>query len=151
MELKKVAYLDDGRVDSPEVVYLVYRNKIYFTGISAGKKSTINAAEDVIKAICKTEGLRRQDYVFYDVICQSSYAGYASGEYRISRLIIQPSGDDFRVILFPDIAISPNFVAPPSFIPEEVDLEVMAAFRPFIGVLASTKQHPLDPALTLNW
>ncbi len=74
-----------------EVVYGVDGRKIVFSGIRTGvRTSTINAAEDIIRAICRQESISHKQYLFFDLL---THTGYESRElkpgcYKIAQLRI---------------------------------------------------------------
>ncbi len=86
-----------------KVAYLVYRQTIYFSGITK-PGSTINFAEQVVLAICKAEGIRWQDYTFVDVETFRGYPGYAPGSYCIDQLAIVNDAGKPRVESWREIA-----------------------------------------------
>ena len=97
-EYRRVNY-DPNRKRNPlnEVCYVMYpKRQIVFTGLhdgyDGGRKSTINAAEDIVRAIAVKENIDPRQYVFYDLETPAGYHGHRQGDYRINRLTIEWDG-----------------------------------------------------------
>ncbi len=141
MEFKTVAYRGFIRAGDSEVTYVIHGKNIYYTGLHRNRTSTINAAENVVGAICEAEKIGWRDYTFHDVVCQSCYKHYKPGEFRIAQLQLEPNERSFRVIFYRDVAISPGIPAPEGFV-SKVEPGVIATFRPFIGSPNPTEFPP---------
>lgn len=83
--LKEIAY--GKRMPYARAVYLCDGDRIFFSGLE-GHPSTINAAEQVVLAICKAEGLEWQNCTFYDIQTRSGYPTHEIGWYAVDRLIL---------------------------------------------------------------
>ena len=97
MELKEVKYpcWGYGFEDFPrfnKAVYVIKGNSCYFSGIEKKKStSTINAAEEIVKAIVTQENVSVHVLCYFDI---QTYKGYHKfpGEYEVDELIISPEG-----------------------------------------------------------
>ena len=89
--LDKLVYQGFGSNSWGVVAYAVSGNTVYFSGLTPGylSTSTINAAENVVLAICNKLGKRWDELRFVDI---QTHLGYVkkTGEFCADELVIAP-------------------------------------------------------------
>ena len=79
------------------VVYAIVGDCCYFSGIEKKfRTSTINAADSVITAICKQEGILPDRLRWFDLQTHRGYDSKQPGEFELDELVILPNPDDAR-------------------------------------------------------
>lgn len=140
MKPRVVEYYGTSRQFVGQVAYVRLGDTVYFTGLMGPDKatSTINAAEDVIRAISAAEQCSWQQLTFYDVETHRGYYKRPTGSYIINRLEVE-SGQKGRpmvqywhpVAMTADM-LGRNAVRDLSELPG-VPEEVLQAFSPYIN------------------
>lgn len=112
-----------------QFVYMVEGYRVYFSGVERGT-STINAAEEVIQAICQTERIRWEDQIFYDVRTSKGYPGHRPEWCEVERLTVKETGGRIEVTqwqtvasAFDDAANNPDVLR---VIPKDIVLAFLA-------------------------
>lgn len=97
----ELKYLEYGGLHPPhrrgEVAYMVVDTMVIFSGLegSAGRTSTINAAEEIVSLICAAESIDWREYEFFDLQTWMGYPNHTTGYYCLERLIL--SREQIRV------------------------------------------------------
>lgn len=109
-EVKEVGY--NGfwpPTSASKVRYIVLGNEVFFTATEDCSKvtSTINAAEEIIEAICKKEGLRWKECRFYEIQTAIGYPWHGEDYLEVDALAIvdlngRPSVDRWQRMAIPD-------------------------------------------------
>ena len=96
--LKEAPYVTNGRVG--RVVYAIEGSRCVFCGISGrDASSTINAAEEIVEAIVRLDGVDPKTMVFYDLQTTSGYPNKVPGDYDFDRLDVEVAGGGQRIIV----------------------------------------------------
>lgn len=112
--MRRIAYFKSGKNQS-FVDYEIFDGyKCVFSGVSGNGKSTINAAEGIIKAIAETEKVPLK---FYDLQTHKGYDYFKPGEYSFDLLIITNQND-------PEVV---------RWVPERLFREALEVFKEHIG------------------
>lgn len=119
MKLKETMYRVFHGDPDENVVYLILGNEVYFTGILDNPRatSTINAAENVVKAIRTAEPQLDQGTIYYDIQTHRGGYGKKPGEYEVDRLVLHWHENQFSV---------------EEWIPDQLPQEVLECFRHLI-------------------
>lgn len=72
------------------VVYIISGKHCVFSALLWNTQTSINAAEEIIAAICKKEGLRQHDLQFYDLLTHLGYRLFSPGSFVFKKIILQP-------------------------------------------------------------
>jgi hypothetical protein len=125
MDLKYLDYEGFNRNSGGRVAYLVADDQVIFSGLTLPSESTstINAAENIVEAICETEGLNWRSVTFYDIRTHRGYHKPA-GFCEVNKLNLVPDLSDHSV----PFRVSWEVLNCDDF-PEEV----WELFGPFIG------------------
>ena len=77
-----------------KVAYVIIGREVFFSGLTR-TTTTINAAEEIIRAICEAEGIRWQDFTFVDI---QTHCGYPKtpGDFEADVLELR-SGEELTV------------------------------------------------------
>ncbi len=110
LEVKEVDYPGFmPPASASKVRYIVLGNKVFFTATEDCSKitSTINAAEQIIEAICKKEGLRWDKFSFYEIQTAIGYPWNGEDFLEVDALAIvdlngRPSVDRWQRMTIPD-------------------------------------------------
>lgn len=101
-ELKRILYSNQGiKKSSADYAVFDYGDCV-FSGVTKDGKSTINAAEDIIRIISRAEGI---PLTFFDLQTRLGYGHYKEGEYFLNLLIVinqqDPQVVEWRRVQFP--------------------------------------------------
>ena len=101
---EEVEYPGFGGDGDGWVAYKIIRKEVFFAGLIREATSTINAAEDIIRAICKAEEISWQDFTFVDI---QTHRGYqkAPGEFKANVLKLG-SGEELSVESWQPISLT---------------------------------------------
>lgn len=114
------------------VDYARVGNTIIFSGITNPATSTINAAEDIILAICAQEGCQPTAVRCFDLQTHLNYSGTEPGEFMYDEVKFKVRGGKLE-----DLSWDGSVPCPP---------EVVALFREHIGGTGEPyrMENPLD-------
>lgn len=87
MTKKTIVYGRGFRGQALHVTYVIIAHDCVFTGLENG--STINWAEDIIRAICCAESCEYDALTFYDLQTHRGYKGKQPGQYELDRLSVE--------------------------------------------------------------
>lgn len=100
-----------------EVVYIV-RGTICVFSATTRYPSSINAVEDIVEAICQSEGCSPAELTFYDLQTHRGYTSRQPGEFAFDRI---------------RLGITNGEIVDPVWSPEPCPPEIVSAFADFIG------------------
>ncbi|MFA6391869.1 MAG: hypothetical protein WCW66_03925 [Patescibacteria group bacterium] len=88
VSLKKIAYPKTIPHLGPEayVAYAIMARCVVFSGLTPNTTSTVNAAENIIMAICRAEGMEPNKFAFFDLQTSQTYGRFEPGEFELSLL-----------------------------------------------------------------
>ncbi|MFA5070061.1 MAG: hypothetical protein WC528_02165 [Patescibacteria group bacterium] len=95
--LKRVRYEGIRRSGSGEVDYVIINRQCTFSALTREATSTINVAENVIRAIAAQEGISPSRLEFFDLQTHRGYDSKEPGELEYDSLVVDYS-KDIRVI-----------------------------------------------------
>lgn len=92
-ELKNARYRGFGSTATDgDVMYVIENKKCVYCGVTPSATSTINAAERIIVAIAKQEGVSPQSLSFFDLQARSGYSHIKQNEFYFDE--VRFSGND---------------------------------------------------------